>query len=320
MIGFASLETRLRNNNFSNNYLVLLSKNVTQTQNIINHYKSMLKFPDLNCIELDGENVQFKDLENCLMKLPFMDNFSLVIVTNANFVTTKGKDTNKVVRPLNKMEVPSHCILILQTYIDEEENPFKNVRLPKLEKKGATVVYSPKFTLQEGITEIEKRNIRLNKNTISYIYEKTGISLDVFINECMKVSMLPLCEGNRISTEALDSVITKTTINSIFEIIDVLVKEKNLIKGFEILNNLLESGTHPLEVFGVLNSQIKLIYYAKQYALKGYNENVFANEIAIHPYRAKIGFQQANMFSEEKISSLFIDCNNAVNKIGRAHV
>ena len=312
MISFSAITKKIQVEGPRYNYLVLLSKDVTSTNNVINAYKSQLQFPDLNYIELDGEDIKFNDLNNALEKLPFMDNFSMVVVTKANFVTEKGKDKNKIVRPLNKLKVPSHCILILQVYIDENENLKKNKRLSKLEKQGAIIVYSPKFTLIEGKAELNKKKIFVNNDTAFYIYEKVGDNLDVFISECEKVSMLP---PELITPKLLDNVITKTVVNSVFDIIDIIIKEKNIEKGLEIVTNLLERGTHPLEIFGALHSQIKLIYYAKQFSINNKQSIELSKQFNIHPFRAKIGFQQANLFTIDKLAKLFIYCNYTAEKL-----
>ena len=241
-----------------------------------------------------------------------MDNYSVVLVTKANFITSNGKDPNKILKSLNKLTVPSSCVLILQAYIDEEENPKKNTKIAKLEKQGATVVYNPKFTLQEGKEELKKRNIIMLDSTVSYIYEKVGDNLDVFINECEKISMIP---KDYLNPRLLDGVITKTVVNSVFDIIDVLIRDRDLQQGLNILNNLMERGSQPLEIFGALHSQIKLIYYAKQFELNGKGSDEFAKTFKLHPFRAQIGFNQAKLFTLEKISNLFIYCNDVSNSL-----
>ena len=306
MMSFSSITKVIEKEGPRYNYLVLLSKDVASTNNVINAYKSQLQFPDLNYMEVDGETLKFNDLNNSIEKLPFMDRFSMVVVTNTKFVTEKGKDKNKVIRSLNKLKVPSHCILILQVYIDEDENIKRNKRLSKLENKGAIIVHSPKFTLLEGKEELNKRKIFVNNDIALYIYDRVEDNLDIFISECEKVSMLP---EELITPTLLDTVITKAVINSVFDIIDAVIKEKNLKKGIEILTNLLEKGNHPLEIFGALNSQIKLIYYAKQFKINNQQSISLANKFKIHPYRAKIGFQQANLFTMDKLTELFVYCN-----------
>lgn len=311
MIGFKALMKRLEQSNVSN-YYILLSKDVTSPNNIIKYYKNKLQFPELNYVELSGENLKFNTLNETIEKLPFMDQFSMVVVTKANFVSIDGKDKNKILKDLNKLSIPRHCVLILQSYIEEDENFKKNTKIPKLERQGATVVYTAKCTLVEAKEELDREGVVINNDIAFFIYEKVGGNLDVFINECKKISMLP---KETLTPEFLNSVITKTVINSVFDIIDVLVKERDLEKGLSILNNLIERGTQPLEIFGALHSQIKLLYYSKQFALNGQNANQFATEFKIHAYRAKIGFEQSNKLDQIKLADLFIYCNEASKNI-----
>jgi len=208
--------------------------------------------------------------------------------------------------------MPKHCVLILQTYIEEDENLKKNKKLPKLELMGANIVYTPKISLTEAKEALVKMNIKVDSSTALFIYEKTGNNLDLFINECLKVSMIPIEYMNQ---QLLEEVITKTVSNSVFDIVDTVTKERNIAKCFDISNNLMEKGTHPLEIFGALMGQIKLLYYAKQFMLNNSNENEFATKFKIHPFRAKIGFQQAARFEEKTLEKLFIRCNEYSNNI-----
>lgn len=311
MIGFSELTKKLDAYNMPS-YLVLISKDTTNPCNILKRYRALLQFPDLNCIELDGNTADYNTIHNAIEKLPMMDTISIVIVTRAQFVLTDGKDKNKVVRSLNKLVVPHHCVLILQTYINEEENMRKNIKLPKLEKQGATVIYSPKFTLKEGIEELNRRHISLDNQIISYIYKNIGGNVDIFLSECEKIATLP---NEQITDELLNSVVCKNDVNSVFDIVDALLKNKDLTKSLNILNDLIGKGTQPIALFATLHSQIKLLYHAKIYQINGRSSNEFADEFKIHSFRAEIGYNQSKSFSLEKLEDLFIFCNDMSEKL-----
>ncbi len=230
----------------------------------VNSIKNLLidnDFEEFNFVRLDGKKVTAQEIENSVLSVPVMSDKKLVVVSNCGiFGNAKSKDFSSVCELIS--DLPEYLTLI---FTEREFDKKKEKNLDIFKKHGAIVKFeqmSPK-QLELWIEQIlEKNGKTALASDISKIVALCGQSMATIHSELSKLLNF-VGERNKITSEDISSVVSKTIDARIFDIIDniALGKTKSV---FEEINTLRFSGENPSTILSLISTRMSDLLLVRQ--------------------------------------------------------
>jgi len=223
--------------------------------------------PGINLVTIDETNIQ-----NIIPEIEtpaFGFNRKLIIVKNTGLFKKEGKRKNVVLSeekekltkyiPEHIKEIEENIVLI---FIEESADKFK---LYKLVDEYGIVCQFEKQKLPQLVVRLKAicnaYKVMIDDNTLKYLVENCGTSLQDLINEIRKLIEYVGQEGN-ITKEEIDMLAIKQIESVIFDLTDNLGK-KDIRKALEVLNNLLYNKEPIQKILITLYHHFKKLYIVK---------------------------------------------------------
>ena len=274
-------------------------------------------FESMNYIYMDGQKVNFSDIENANETLPFMAEKKVVIVEDYSVLMKKSREDDeaeeRMTEYIKNPNTSSILIFLLNTdKIDGRRKIFKAL------KKHAQVIELNKLTGNEPSGWIEKhlreKGKKISRSGVEKIIEYTGY----FDNEgdtdllSLKNEIKKLADytGDRdtVTSEDIEAVITKSLQSSIFNLVDAIA-DKNLSKSVRNLENMLESGGVVPVILHMIARQFRMIYSVKLYINRGYTQGAVRDKMNIrYDFIMNKLVKQSRNFSVESLEKAIKDC------------
>ena len=236
------------------------------------------------------------DVVNRAQTIPFLASNRLIVLRRTD--SYKAEQLNKFIPYLEK-PVDSTCIIFLSEKTDFKKKFYKTIR-----SAGYAVNFS-ELRINQVIPWIQTtaREIGLNidRSGCAFIQEVTGSRLRDIYSELEK---LKLSYGDRKigETEVKDLAIN-SRMYSIFELMDAL-SEKKIAQALAVLSRFLEEEdkkSAPLQIIGMLNRQIGLLWQVKILAAKGESSGSIALKLGIAPFSVKNFLRQCKRWTSEEL-------------------
>ena len=224
-------------------------------------------FYGINYIQIDDTNVE--ELISDLETPAFGYEKKLVIVKNSGLLKKEGKRENNKLKELkekvtkyfteNVEDIKEYNIVI---FIEEEIE--KNNLYKLLEKQGKVCSFEKQTPAQivtklKGIFNAYKVNV--DDNTLRYLIETCGTSMQELINESRKLIEYA-GENGTVKKEDMDLLCIKEVEAVIFTLTDSLGK-KDIKNALETLKNLIYNKEPIQKILITLYNHFKKLYFTK---------------------------------------------------------
>lgn len=262
----------------------------------------------INYIQIDDTNVE--ELISNIETPAFGFEKKLVIVKNSGIFKKEGKRANAKLKELkekvfeyfknNIEEIQENNIVI---FIEEDAE--KNSLYKLIEKQGKICSFEKQTPTQiiarlKAIFKAYKVNVE--DNTLKYLIETCGTSMQELINESRKLIEYA-GENGTVNKNDIDLLCIKEVDAVIFTLTDSLGK-KDIKGALETLNNLIYNKEPVQKILITLYNHFKKIYFTK-FALEEKKDivqvlNLKPNQIfLVNKYKA-----QANYFSKQELENI----------------
>lgn len=221
----------------------------------------------INYIQIDETNVE--ELISDLETPAFGYEKKLVIVKNSGLLKKEGKKVNVKLKELkekvaqyfsdNIEEVKEYNIVV---FIEQEVE--KNSLYKLLEKQGKICIFDKQSPSQiAGRLKIifNAYKVNIDDNTLRYLIEACGTSMQELINESRKLIEYA-GENGTVSKNDIDSLCIKEVNAVIFTLTDLLGK-KDITGALETLKNLIYNKEPIQKILITLYNHFKKIYLTK---------------------------------------------------------
>lgn len=273
-----------------------------QTSEIINKYLSDIN--EMNYSSFDASEVEWQSVIADASTLPFFSDNRVMIITNCNFLTSKGGlNTNDEKIVADYFDRPnSSTIVILQVQQKIDKRKKFNKKLLKLLRYFEISELNVQQFEAEIRNNIKECNLNISEEAIGFLLQILPVDLKNWQNEFKKLKLFP----SAITIEVIRDIITRSINDDIFKIVDAVLK-KDLETSLLILNDLLVNNNDPIAIISLLATNFRLIYQVKVYRDKNYNLNEITDFIKVHPYRIKLANEKARKISINKLLSVLND-------------
>ena len=265
-------------------------------------------FCGINYIQIDETNVEelIADLETPA----FGYEKKLVIVKNSGLLKKEGKRENAKLKELkekvykyfseNLEDIKEYNIVI---FVEEEIE--KNNLYKLLEKQGKVCSFEKQTPSQiagrlKGIFNAYKVNI--DDNTLKYLIESCGTSMQELINESRKLIEYA-GENGTVNKQDIDLLCIKEVEAVIFTLTDSLGK-KDIKNALETLKNLIYNKEPIQKILITLYNHFKKLYFTKLALEERKDIAVALNLKANQLFLASKYKTQAGYFGKEELKSI----------------
>ncbi len=288
---------------------------------------------DLNITLLDGRKVTLAEVRHAADAIPFLADKRLVIVegllTRLASPRRKGDDDGEpsgAAREFLKAlleylpQVPDSTRLV---FVEPRSLPAANSVLKlALETDKRTVRHLPLPAKGDMANWIQKRarlhggeltSQAANALVTAVGYDprpsdrdrtpEQGNKLRLLDQEIQK--LLTYANWSRAVTPAdVQLLVSEAQQGDLFGMIDALAEGKGQ-KAIVELHRLIDRGKSPLELFGMIVRQFRLMIQVKELAERGLNSAAIAERLSLHPFVAEKTGKQAQTFSMQQIELVY---------------
>ena len=294
-------------------YLIVSSDNITITTRIKEVRKQV---PDAEIVHYDLKEVAIERLIEDLDTYNFLSGQKIIVGHNAYFLTTE--------KPRGTIE---HNLTKFEKYI---ENPSPDNTLILIcdsldKRKKITTNYTKKAKVWEEDISVRdiliqsKGDHQVSNETIDYLINYCGNDNGRILQEWEKLKIYTK-NSSVILKEDIDTIVSKNIDNSIFTLVDDLLKG-NKKSALTIYQDLILHGELPTNIISKLANKIRLIYQVKVFSKSGRNDQEISKTLNMHPYPIKLAREASYQYSDsmlleylEKLAEL-----DYMMKSGNAH-
>ena len=253
-------------------------------------------------IDIIKFNLEESDISDVIETLDTYDMFSrqkIVIAYNPPFFLNviEGFNVDVFLKYLNN---PSDNILII--VVNKINSRLKVVK--------DTIKYFKYIKInQMNTASFIKENLndyKMDFPVINYFINRVGNNFNELINELNKLKALKLDE-KVITCDDIDLVCRKNFENTIFDLIDAIIK-KDKRKVIELYNYFLSNGTEVFGILVLLSNQIRLIYNVK--VLDKLPDSEIAKILDVKEYPVKLARGKGISYQKKELLEILYNLGN----------
>jgi len=152
------------------------------------------------------------------------------------------------------------------------------------------------------IRQADKLGFAFAPGVVDQFILYTGTHLQTLMQELEKCALF-LGRGGMLTSEHVERLVTRTTEQNVFILIEDIVQLK-LDRAFTMLNELIKMKEEPLKILMLIARQFRILYQVKDLTQQGYSQQQIASQLGIHPYAVKIAAGQAGKYELDRLARI----------------
>ncbi|MHC9532816.1 DNA polymerase III subunit delta [Dellaglioa sp. L3N] len=263
----------------------------------------------MNLGKYDMEEVPLAKALDDAMSVPFFGDKRLIFIQNPIFLTSDTKkskiehDINGFLDYLAHPE-PTSILVILAPYKELDGRK----KINKVLKKSSLMIDNQPLnehaTRQFIVQEMANKSFEIDKDALDLFLERTNAKLSTIMNELPKLFLYNF-ETHRITLSSVESLISKTLEQNIFDLVDVVIAN-NIEKSVTLYHDLILQNEAPIKINAILLGQFRLLLQVKVLQDKGYSQGDLASVLKVHPYRIKLALQKVKKFKRNDLRKIYL--------------
>ena len=135
-----------------------------------------------------------------------------------------------------------------------------------------------------------------------YFNKESDYRLFNFENDIQKV--IAHSDGSKVTEQDIERTVSGDLDTFVFDMLDGISSNQK-DKAFQILYNMLHSGSDPFSIIGAIVSQFELMLSVRQLREDGLDLSAMHKKLGSSEYRIKKLIPYANKYSVEKLEAYF---------------
>ncbi len=250
-------------------------------------------------------NYKDTSIEDVVEECSYTDLFGnkkMVILNDCTFLT--GKDTLESDLMGKYLDNPNKDVIlvfkIVTDKLDERKKLVKTI-------KSVAIVKEFKLLDEKNLDSyiknyFESLEFKIDSLSINEIVSRLSSNTKVIDSELDKLYLYKL-NDKTIELEDVKKVITRYEDNTIFKLVDAVVK-RDKEKIFYLYKELLNNKEEPIMILTMLANQFRLMYQAKVLYNDGLSFKDIASKLKEHPYRVQLAIQNSNNLSKKELKNI----------------
>lgn len=258
--------------------------------------------------QIDKINTNYYDLETDTLENMIEDAGMLslfgdkkgLICTNALIFTGKKNFIEQNIEMLERYLNDLNPTTTMIFEVDSEKLDERKKIVKLIKEKGIVKTFTNSGNINHLVRDMFD-DYKISFEDINLLIDRVGKNLDILEQEVTKLKLFRFLE-KEISSTDIKSLSVKNVDADIFGLIDAIVV-KNKEKAITIYHDMLLMNEEPIKIIVMLANQFRLMYQAKELALKGNNEATIASMLDIHPYRIKLALEKSRAYNSHILLS-----------------
>lgn len=236
--------------------------------------------------------------------LPFVGSRKLIIAKDAAFFTS-AKDSGKIEHDLERLmqylKSPADFSVVVFTVNAEKLDDRKKI-VKAISQRNGNIPFSP--LSPDDLNHWLRRQADKHKFTFKDGADQTlimncGGNLQLMSGEIRKLALYA-GEGGVIDQETVDKLVSRTTEQNVFLLLDELVRMR-LEKALDIYYELIKHKEEPIKILALMARQFRNMLLVKQLSGQGFSGQQIASQLSLHPYAVKIAAEQAKAYDAARL-------------------
>ena len=252
--------------------------------------------------------------------IPFFSDKKVIIAHHPTFLKTTA-DKTAVTHDVSVLEryleqpVPSTVLVIIAPYekLDKRKGITK-----KLHKYAKVIDCQPlkEQGLRRWMNQIATNlHITLTEDASLLLESEFQANLSMLQKEMEKLALY-VGEGNTVTKEIADEVISPSNTYNALQLVDAVLK-RDLHQAIKIFKDLEKMNEDPIGLIALLAYQFRVIFQVKLLKDKGYSLQRIQSEVKVHPYVVKLAVQRSKSFQQARLKSIINKLTNVDTNIKR---
>ncbi|MGX8835389.1 DNA polymerase III subunit delta [Amedibacillus sp. YH-ame6] len=256
---------------------------------------------EMNTIVYDALKSDVHVLLEDAQTIPFFSQHKVILIQNANFLTTSD-DTGWDLVPLEAYlnDPLESTVLIFITTTDKLDARKKIVK--KMKETCKVMVFS-KVDDQEKIRyaneQITKRNLVLDYAAKELLLLRLPNDIRSIQNELGKLELF----GGTITREIVEDLVTRPIEEDVFQLVNAVV-DKDLKKAFHAWADMQVLNKDAIFLIATLASQFRLLYQVRVLMDEGRQKDDIVSITNAHPYRVQLSMNTAKRLTARELLSI----------------
>ena len=258
------------------------------------------EFKDFNLDVLTEDDNSMVQLFNSVETLPFMAEKRVVIFHVYELLSGKTGMDEKLFDLIS--DVPETTVLLLVSHKKTD----KRLKLYKeIKKQGEIIKFeSLKYKkLDMWIKkQVQREDYKITNRAVKLLEEAFNNNLQRLKSELEKIIIFA-DDTDLITKDIVEKVISKDWLvkeNIIFDFVDEIGRN-NTSKALNLLFDILNEGTTPKQIIGMIARQLRLMLQSKLLSKEGLTIDQIAGRLKQHPYPVEKCLKQSKNFSIENL-------------------
>jgi len=266
------------------------------------------KIDENNKTEYNLENTALNDVLEDAMIISMFGGKKLIIVNNAFiFESTKTEiDLNFLEKYFDNYNKDTILIFITNEKIDERKKIVKKIK--EIGEVKSFVIKNDNDIYSYLNNYIKKEGYTITNNSLRLLIKLVGTNV---LNLEQEINKLMLYKENDKKIEEVDikEIVSKNMEEEIFSLIDAITN-KNIKKALDLYNEFIIRNEEPIKIIALLGNKFRLIYQAKKYYNMGYNKDLIAKNLEVHPYPVSLAIDLSYNYSYSELLNILSDLAN----------
>lgn len=256
---------------------------------------------EMNTIVYDALKSDVNVLLEDAQTIPFFSQHKVILIQNANFLTTSD-DTGWDLVPLEAYlnDPLESTVLIFITTTDKLDARKKIVK--KMKETCKVMVFS-KVDDQEKIRyaneQITKRNLVLEYAAKELLMLRLPNDIRSIQNELSKLELF----GGTITRKIVEDLVTRPIEEDVFQLVNAVV-DKDLKKAFHVWADMQVLNKDAIFLIATLASQFRLLYQVRVLMDEGRQKDDIVSITNAHPYRVQLSMNTAKGLTTRELLSI----------------
>ncbi|MFO7819326.1 MAG: DNA polymerase III subunit delta [Halanaerobacter sp.] len=255
---------------------------------------------DFNLDRLTENDNSMSQLFNSIETLPFMVEKRIVIFHAYDLLAQKTGLDERMIDLISDLPETTVLLLVSHKSTDKRLKVYKRIK-----EEGEILEFKAlKYKkLDQWIKkQVQREDYKITNRAVKLLEEAFNNNLQRLKSEIEKVIIFAN-ETDLITKELVEEVISKDWLvkeNIIFDFVDEIGRN-NTSQALNLLFDILNEGTTPKQIIGMIARQIRLMLQSKLLSKEGLTVDQIAGRLKQHPYPIEKCLKQSQNFSVESL-------------------
>ena len=299
---FSDIDSDIKNNNFSNIYLLYGDESY-----LVRQYKHKLigalvaEGDVMNFASYEGKDIEPNELIDLAGTMPMFAEHRVILVEDSGFFKKSCEELSTFFK---EKSLGSTVFIFSESEVDKRGKLYKS-----LGEAGKSVEFATpdEATLSKWmLSKLKREDMSITRDAMKTFLDMCGGNMEIIDTESEKLICSCLDKGT-IEVDDVRDVVTTQTENHIFDMIDALAN-LNKKRAFLLYSELLELKEAPMRILFLIARQFNMLLMIKKMNARGIPVPEMAKKLGTRDFVVRKNLKVVGRFKEQELKDYVVRC------------